>query len=336
MIIGAITNMYPTADVPAQGTFVASQVAGLREIGLDVRVLHIQRVEGGRFAYASMFGNVRRFLQREQPDLIHVMYGGPLAFIALAASAGTPSVVSFCGSDLLGEPGQVGWRRGLGRCVVQSSRLAARRADGIVVKSKGLRAALPASVAAERVWIIPNGVDLNRFQPLDQRRCRRELGWRETDFAVLFAGSPSNPTKRFHLASSAVETLRASGVPAKLMVMNEVSNDKVPLWLNAADALLLCSLHEGSPNIVKEALACNRPVVAVDVGDVRERLDGVAGCHIAGANAEALAAKLRLVHGGAGYVDGRTRMWDLSNVRVAERLLEVYRAVLGTSRAAAA
>jgi glycosyltransferase involved in cell wall biosynthesis len=171
---------------------------------------------------------------------------------------------------------------------------------------------------------------------MDRRRCRRDLGWKETDFILLFAGSPSNPTKRFPLAQSAVQTLRAGGVPAKLKVMAGIPNDKVPIWLNAADALLLCSLHEGSPNIVKEALACNRPVVAVDAGDIRERTEGIAGCHLAVAEAEDLATKLRLVYEGPGNVDGRTRMRDLSILSVAERVREVYQVVLNLPRTAAA
>jgi glycosyltransferase involved in cell wall biosynthesis len=336
MKIGAITNMYPTAAMSAQGTFVASQVAGLRQIGLEVCVLHIPRVGGGRLVYASLFGTVRRFVRDVRPDLIHVMYGGPLACIAVSAAGGTPAVVSFCGSDLLGEPGYSGWRRWMGDCVVRTSHMAARRADGIIVKSTELRRALPKGAPAGRVWVIPNGVDLDRFQPLDRRRCRRDLGWKETGFMVLFAGSPSNPTKRFPLAQAAVETLRAEGVPVSLKVMAGVAHDAVPLWLNAADALLLCSLHEGSPNIVKEALACNRPVVAVDVGDVQERIEGIAGCHLAAAEPEDLAAKLRLVYEGPGNVDGRTRMRDLSILSVAERVGEVYQVVLNLPRTAAA
>lgn len=332
MRVGAITNMYPTPAFPAQGTFIERQVAGLRQLGVDVRLLFVPRVGGGRLVYADLFGKVRRFVRQERPEVIHVMYGGALARIALSAAANVQAVVSFCGSDLLGEPGCKSWRRWLGDCVVRASRAAARRADGIIVKSAGLQRALPAEIAPERVWVIPNGVDLDQFRPMDQARCRRELGWETDDFLVLFAGAPSNPTKRFVLAQVTVDTLRIGGVPARLKVMTGAAHDAVPLWLNAADALLLCSLHEGSPNIVKEALACNRPIVAVDVGDVRERIEGVEGCHLAAAEAEDLARKLCMVYEGPRVVDGRTRMRDLSILAVAERVRHVYQAVLSLPR----
>jgi len=148
----------------------------------------------------------------------------------------------------------------------------------------------------------------------------------------MFPSHPGNSVKRSDLARQAVDTLRVSGIEAELHYLQGVSNAEVPVWLNASDVVLLTSFHEGSPTIVKEALACDRPVVSVDVGDVRERIEDVPGCHIAMPDAESLAAKLRIVAAGPGRVNGRVKMQTLSLHAVAGRLHTFYNELLGAPR----
>jgi glycosyltransferase involved in cell wall biosynthesis len=111
----------------------------------------------------------------------------------------------------------------------------------------------------------------------------------------------------------------------------DVPHEEVPLWLNAADVVLLTSTHEGSPNAVKEALACNVPIVSVEVGDVRERIDGVEGCHCAAATPPDLAAKLAEVLERGERVRGREQVLELSLPTVARRLRAIYE-MLATER----
>src|SRR5262249_37900289 len=146
--------------------------------------------------------------------------------------------------------------------------------------------------------IIPCGVDLERFKPLNQYTCREWLGWDASRFHVLFTSNSGNPVKRPGLAGRAVEALNRLGIHAEMHCLSGVPNNEVPVWLNASDVLLLTSLHEGSPTIIKETLACDRPVVSVDVGDVHERIQRVEGCYLALPNPDDLAAKLYLVHAG--------------------------------------
>src|SRR5215813_6801688 len=103
-----------------------------------------------------------------------------------------------------------------------------------------------------------------------------------------------------------------------------VPHGEVPIWLNASDVLLLTSLHEGSPTVIKEALACNLPIVSVNVGDVRERIWGVDGCYIAAPDPSDLAAKLNLVYSGRRRVAGRVKMQELSLERIALKLKNLY------------
>jgi glycosyltransferase involved in cell wall biosynthesis len=154
------------------------------------------------------------------------------------------------------------------------------------------------------------------------------LGWDPDVFHILFQDS-GDSVKRPELAFESVQALKNSGMKCELHVLRNVSYAEVPTWINASDVLLLTSIHEGSPTIVKEALACNLPIVSVDVGDVRERIEGIEGCYIARPEPHDLAAKLSLVASSAVRIDGRPAVQRLSLEHIAIRLADFYRDVLG-------
>jgi glycosyltransferase involved in cell wall biosynthesis len=239
-----------------------------------------------------------------------------------------PTVVTFHGSDLLGEHLSGLLRKYLAGYGVWASQKAAQRADSIVVVSQSLQDALPADVERSKVSIIPCGIDLERFQPACQVECRSRLRWDPERFHVLFPGHPGNSVKRYGLAQAAVEALSRRGIPAEMHALQGIPNADAPLWFNASNVVLLTSLHEGSPTVIKEALACNVPVVSVEVGDVRERIRGIEGCYLALPEPNDLAAKLQLVHDGARRVAGRVKMRGLSLRETALQLKEVYRDTL--------
>lgn len=324
----AVTNMYPTPQAPASGTFVEQQIKGLSQIGLDVDVMFVDRAQRGMRAYLGLGGQIRSRIADLQPDLVHIMYGGVMADKVTRAVDDRPTVVSFCGSDLLGELLSGYVRKLIAGYGLLASHRAARRASGIVVKSKNLQDALPDDVSRSKVRIIPNGIDLERFKPLSRDKCRDRLRWSACCFHVVFPANSGDPRKRPDLAWAAIEALNRFGIRAEMHRLQSLPHDEVPVWLNASDVVLLTSLHEGSPNIVKEALACNIPVVSVDVGDVRERIQGIDGCYLALPDPDDLAAKLRLVYTGSRRVGGRINMQELSLERVALRLKEFYGEVL--------
>ena len=330
MRVLVVTNMYPTQTRPDSGTFVADQVASLRTVGVEPEVLFVDRAGEGRGVYRKLAGRARAAAESSQPELVHVMYGGVMADVVTRVVSDRPVLVSFCGDDLQGNAGNGLLAALAGRYSVAASARAARRATGIVVVAPHLRAALR-RVDASRVWVVPNGVDLSRFVPLDRTHCRTALGWNSGRAHVLFPARPTRGEKRFPLAEAAVRRLQDSGVDAELHPLQGVPHDDVPLWLNAADAVLLTSMREGSPMVVKEALACNVPVVSVDVGDVRERLSGIQGCYIAAATELDVTEKLSRALERPERVAGRERMAELSLERVAGRLREIY-AVLTTSQ----
>jgi teichuronic acid biosynthesis glycosyltransferase TuaC len=328
MRILAVTNLFPTPRLPTMGTFVEQQIVGLQRIGLEVDLMVVNRAEKGMGSYFTMGAALRERIGQFQPDVVHVMYGGVLAERVTSIVTERPVLISFCGSDLLGEQLSGVLRRIVSECGVLASHIAAKRAVGIIVKSRNLEEVLPVSVDRSKVKIIPNGISLKRFIPLDQLDCRKKLGWSLNKFHVLFPANAGDPVKRPFLAQAAIEAANRLGLNAEMHQLRGVPHEEVSIWLNASDAVLLTSLHEGSPNIIKEALACDVPVVSVDVGDVPERISGIDGCHIALPNSDDLAAKLYLVRERGGRIAGRERMQQISLEQTSLKLRSFYLEVL--------
>lgn len=334
MRVLAVTNMFPTAHSPTAGTFIEDQIDALRAAGLNIDLLLLDRLRDGMKVYWNVKRRLRPFLDRCAPDLVHVLYGGVMADQVTRSVKRTPIVLTFHGSDLQGEPLSSLPRRILGAYGVAASRRAARRATGIVLVSEHLEKLLPAEVDRRWVRVVPCGISLETFKPIDPWACKKRLGWDGSVFSVLFASNNSNPVKRPKLGRAAVDVLRKQGIPAELKILTGVRKEEVPIWINASDVILLTSFREGSPTIVKEALACNRPVVSVRVGDVESQLAGISGCHLSDPLPTALAEKLARVYLERVPVDGRERIAELSIERTAEKLTEFYFQVLERGAAA--
>jgi glycosyltransferase involved in cell wall biosynthesis len=320
--------MYPTHEFPGRGVFVREQINSLISLGLNVRVLFIDRWREGPSAYFRMDDRIARELAEFDPDLIHVMYGGVMAARVVRQCRLRPVCVTFHGSDLLGE-NLSGWMRKLiSRYGVRCSKQAAKTADGVIVVARHLLKALPHTLPAAKVRVFPCGIDLDRFKPMDISSCRRRLRWSSDSFHVLFASSNGDPVKRPWLANAAVCAARARGIPAEMHFLSGVANSEVPVWLNASDVLLLTSLHEGSPTVVKEALACGLPIVSVDVGDVAERIGSIEGCYLAQPDAADLASKLARVQGQPRRLDCQAQLEAISALNIAQRLKAFYEQIV--------
>jgi teichuronic acid biosynthesis glycosyltransferase TuaC len=331
-----VANMYPTRQTPDEGTFVAAQVESLHKLGVRVDVLHFPRIEAGRRVYQGLGRKVKQAVAEHRPDLVHVTYGGLTAYVVTREVRDRPVLVTYHGSDLIGSANSAPLLEALTlRAGILASRRAARRAAGIIVVSRNLYDALPPSLDYRRVWIVPNGVDMTRFRPLDRHECQRRLGWDPTRRHVLFPASPARPEKRFALAEATVAVLGGRGSDVELHALEGIPNEEVPTWLNAADAILLTSTHEGSPVVVKEALACNVPVVSVDVGDIRERIAGIECCFTASASPHDLADKLQQALEHEERISAREWIADLSLEAVAERIHEIYAFLTGAADSAA-
>jgi glycosyltransferase involved in cell wall biosynthesis len=307
----------------------ARQIESIRALGIDVDVLEVRGAR--KVKYLQRLGTLRSMA--DGVDLVHAHYGF-CGWLARSQRA-RPVVVSFMGDDLLGTPDATGRVGPLSRCVVRADRWLAHRVDAVIVKSREM-ARVIAPVSAS---VIPNGVDLQAFQPMDMREARARLRLSNARHYVLFPGRPEEPRKGFPLARDVVARTagRTSG-PPELLALGGIRPDLVPLYMNACDAMLLTSLWEGSPNVVKEAMACNLPVVSVPVGDVADLLTGVEGCTVCPRHAQQLAQALTQVLQLRRRTNGRIAVEQkgLDLPSVARKVTNVYRVVLSRKRAAAA
>jgi glycosyltransferase involved in cell wall biosynthesis len=182
--------------------------------------------------------------------------------------------------------------------------------------------------------VIPCGVDLSVFKPYDRDEARTRLRWPKDRHVVLFPFDPARPEKRYDLARAAVEELVQERVEAELVTVFNVANGEMPWYYSAADVMLLCSDQEGSPTSVKEALACNLPVVATDVGDVSALLSGVAGTRICPQEVGAIARNLREVLDRSRRREfrGRAAMARYDQALTVGKIVGVYTEVLSKFR----
>jgi glycosyltransferase involved in cell wall biosynthesis len=315
-----VTGVYPSPENPERGSLLKAQIDSLRAAGVDVEVCVL--TGPGWRKYVAGVAQVRAALRRGRFDLVHAHY----AYTGWTARFATtlPLVVSYMGNDVVGkiDEGFRGARISRFLHVLGCNALAAASAYGIA-KSAGLGN----PIRFGRKAIIPNGVDFSTFRPMAVDRTA--LGLESEGRVVLFAGRASDGRKRYALAEKVVEAARESVRPLHLVHIEKRSHDEVARVLNAADCLLLASRFEGSPNIVKEALACNTPIVATDVGDVRERTRGVLNCRVVRDDPRELATALvEVLTDGRRAENGRESVRALESGAVAERIIDVYRSVL--------
>ena len=265
-----ITSEWPTCDRPDSAPFIVRQANFLRSAGLTVDVFAFQGSKKP-FNYLRAWFQVRKKLRRDSYDLVHAQWGqsGLLAIPKHCAL-----VITFRGSDLEGIVNSKGRYTFAGNVLKFLSKAVALVADEIIVLSESLGSRLPKGC---NYHVLPSGLNLALFYPTSKTTAREALALPENRRLVLFGGKPDAPVKRYNLAQQAIALL-AGQYDVDLVVAQKVPHQVMPLYMNACDVLLLTSLHEGSPDIIKEALACNLPVVSVDVGDVRERISGISGC----------------------------------------------------------
>jgi glycosyltransferase involved in cell wall biosynthesis len=275
-------------------------------------------------AYLRAWLEVQRRLRRGRYDLVHAQWGQS-AITAMPKRL--PMVVTFRGGDVHGIPDGKGGQKLMGRLLQAICRHAARRADAIIIVSEHMRSLLGRHRTP--VHVFPSGIDFSLFRSIPRDEARRRLGLPADRHLILFAGNPASARKRHGLAQAAVDVLSRT-LPAELVVTWGVSHDDMPYYMNACDAMVFTSSQEGSPNVVKEALACDLPVVSVAVGDVPTRLAGVANCEVVPDDAPAtIAAALERVLRTGARSTGRRAVQDLDENAIARGVIGVYRSVLG-------
>jgi glycosyltransferase involved in cell wall biosynthesis len=181
------------------------------------------------------------------------------------------------------------------------------------------------AVGDEDGWVIPCGIDLDAFRPVARNEARQKLGLPTDKRLILFAGDHWRPEKRFDLLEAALPLVQRELPDTELILLTKQAHGVVPLYMSACDVLVLTSALEGSPMVIKEAMACNLPIVSVRVGDVPQVIGSTPGCALAEREPADIADKLVQALRKLRRTDGRARISHLSHDRIARRVLEVYR-----------
>ncbi len=286
--------------------FIIEQADALRKSGHEVK---IQLVEGhGLCGYLRNLTSIKIAIQQFKADILHAHYG--LCGLLCTFQHQIPVVVTYHGSDIND------------RRIRLLSRLTMQRADGNIFVSSTLHKKI--SKTPKRAIVQPCGIDIEKFPLIERIEARQRLGWKTDGKYVLFAGSYQNKIKNPTLARSTCKLLPE----AQLIELNGYSREEVALLMNAADALLLTSKQEGSPQVTKEALACNLPIVSVNVGDVPQQLTDTQGGVITDATPRALAEALQPLLTRPQRTKAREHIEPYDNHHVVERLCQLYNTIL--------
>lgn len=304
--------------------FVEEQARVLQKQGCEVVFFGVQGK--GLMGYLRCLPALKRAIQQHQPDLIHAHYG--LSGLLANLQRRVPVVTTYHGSDI-----NVPAVRRFSKIAMCLS------AHNIFVSQRNVTLALsPNSLITSRLkkryTLLPCGVNLTDDQLLSRSEARKILGIDDDAKVVLFAGAFANAVKDAPLAQEAVSFASNLSPLASNLTLQELrgfSRAEVNCWMCAANCLLLTSKTEGSPQVIKEAMACGCPIVSVDVGDVAERVSGVEGCYVVRTREPRdIAEALQKAIAYEGKTNGRERILEmgLCNEQVAERLIAIYQSLV--------
>jgi glycosyltransferase involved in cell wall biosynthesis len=290
---------------------VKNQGESLIKAGINVDYFII---EGrGIIGYVKSIPLLRRTIINGDYDLVHAHYSVS-AFVAAIASRPAPLVASLMGSDV--------YSSNFTKKIIRFFSKKCWKAT--IVKTDRMKELL----GLNNVSVIPNGVNLELFKPENNIQARNKLGLSADNKIVLFVSTHDRPEKNFPLAQEAVSLMHNDQV--KLHYIKSTRHELIPSYLNAADVLLLTSFYEGSPNIIKEAMACNCPIVSTNVGDVDWLLDGLEGCYVTSNDPSDIADKLNKALKFNSRTNGRKRITELGldSLTTAGRIVNIYKNII--------
>lgn len=334
MRVLVVTNQFPIPSRPSYGIFVAEQVRSLRSAGLQVDVLFFNPKKT-RLNYGLSLPRVIRALRSSRYDIVHTHHTYSMVLVDVArrlAGPRVPVVLTNHEEEVTDREKKTRtWRpTSQLRHSLLLKRFVARRADFVVFVSDQMATLFSSNVPHE---VIPCGVDLTKFRPLDRSLCRGRLSVPDDAVVIFFPASPQAEGKRFALAEAAYRIVRERHPHSLLLTAGAISHDLMPIYYNAADVVLQASFYEASPTVVKEALACEVPLVSTDSGDTRETVKGVPYCFVCADDPFELAnhALMCLGHRAVG---GRQQLLskDLGLEQIAQKLIRVYQQVATASR----
>ena len=299
-------------------SFIKSQAESLKEQGLEIDYYPVK----GK-GIKGYWDNIK-FIKKisKEYDIIHAHYGliGLLCALTLTRK---PIVLSVMGSDAYGSYNNEGKRLFSSCFIMFLTQLALIRADAVIAKSINIYKYIPNKKKTE---IIANGVNFSLFRPMDKDQCRRELKIDPNKRVVLFLANPNDPRKNFDLVKRAVQKMNEPGL--QLINPYPIKHEDFVRYLNASDTFILTSYNEGSPNVIKEAMACNIPIISTRVGDVDEIIGKTEGCFLVDYNTDDIVKKINLSMSFDKRTTGRKDIAHLDSKVVAQKIIRIYEKIL--------
>ena len=283
--------------------FIVEQVNALQKQGVDFEFFPVTK--RGLAGYLSQVRGLKRAIKVYHPDLIHAHYG--LCGLLANLQRRVPVVTTYHGSDINNPR------------ILKLSKIAIRLSKfNIFVSQKNIDTAK----VRKNYALIPCGINLEDYPEMDKAKARKLMGLDPDKKYVLFAGAFDNAVKNAPLAISAMALVPE----AELLELKGYTRSEVATLMNAVDCFLMTSHTEGSPQVIKEALACGCPIVSVDVGDVKEQIKGVDGCCIAEREKEDIASRVKNAFAFVNRTAGRKSILTkgLDNTSIAVRVKELY------------
>lgn len=296
--------------------FVKSQGESLRKEGIDLDYFTIKGK--GISGYLKNIKRLREHIKNNNYDLIHAHYGS-VGLVCVLTFPSLPIVLSVMGDDAYGSFNKNGKRILSSYFHMFLTQIALIFTNQVIVKSKNILKVIPYK---KKSHIVPNGVNFEIFKPFDNTLKKD---------TILFLADPTDPRKNFNLVKRAVELIDINDL--KLINPYPIKHDKFVEHLNSASVFILTSYNEGSPNVIKEAMACNTPIVSTDVGDVKWVIGDTEGCYLTTFEAKDVAQKIELAikfSKDKGRTNGRNRLISLGldSESTAKRIIDIYKLTL--------
>ncbi|HEY7829333.1 MAG TPA: glycosyltransferase [Solirubrobacteraceae bacterium] len=300
-----VSNMLPDASHPERGRFVRDQVQALRT--LPELEVELYEFPPGAPALLQAARALRKRYKGEHLDVVHAHFG-LTAWPALALKAKVHALTVH-GTDIHHPRTR------------QATRAVLPLMNLVAAASAPLAADIPGARARKRAMVLPCGVDMERFRPISRAQARAELGLHPDAPQLLFPADPARASKRFDRAQALART-------TSLLTLGGIPPEQVPLWINAANAVIVPSEREGFGLAVLEALACDVPVLATPVGVHPEALRGLAGTLCTPFDLVAWQAALEpLLNAEDPRVAGRPHAEPFSAERMARRVAAAWGAL---------
>ena len=300
--------------------FIRNQAESLKKQGVHVDFFPI--IGKGFSGYLKSISKLRIYIRKNNFDIIHAHYS-LIGLVALLTFSKKPIVLSLMGSDTYGDYDINGKRILSSYFPMLITQIIQPFVNTLVVKSKNLYKYVYRPKVTN---LIPNGVNFDRFKPMDKVICRNELKIPLNKKIILFLADSENPRKNYQLLEKALPHVAQKEI--EIINPYPIDNKEFPLYLNACDVFALTSYNEGSPNVIKEAMACNCPIISTDVGDVKEVISGVDGCYITSFNEKDLADKIDKAIDFGSRTKGRKHINHLREEKVATKLIGIYKTLI--------